>query len=109
MTGAIVNLSCGCFFQGRDFHAAQECEEHADKEQEEPEEMNEYAFDVELKAAIRVKAESESEARAKLASLDTVSATLSQWPDYGNTTCEVSIVLNGEKEAYLYQINGKEV
>ena len=72
--------------------------------------MHEYAFDVELKASIRVKAVDEYEARAALARhIDSNTANLGSWPNGDPILAEVSLALNEEKEGRLYEIDGEPV
>jgi len=76
----------------------------------EPKEIHEYAFDVELKAAIRVRATSETEAREMLrAHIDANNANLGAWPNGDPILVEVSLALNEEKEGIVYEIDGEPV
>lgn len=59
--------------------------------------MTEFLFDIQLFASIRVKAESEAEARAMLrAELACADCNLGAWPDGSPILCEASI--DGEAE-----------
>jgi uncharacterized protein with GYD domain len=65
---------------------------------------HEYAFDVMLVAAVRVKAHSEDEARTKLkAEIDCNSANLGAWPDGEPILAEVSL----NEVRCLYEIDGE--
>ena len=66
---------------------------------------HEYAFDVKLFAAIRVRAESEAEARAMIRDhIDGADANLGAWPDGTPILCEVS----ADGEADLYEVDGED-
>jgi hypothetical protein len=65
---------------------------------------HEYAFDVKLLAAIRVKAASEQEAREKLAEhLQCADTNFGAWPDGSPILAEASI----DGEADLYEVDGE--
>ena len=67
--------------------------------------MKEYMFDVKMFASIRVKANSESEARATLNDcVDAADANLGAWPDGSPILCEIST----EGEAELIEVDGVE-
>jgi hypothetical protein len=68
--------------------------------------MKEYAFDVKLFAAIRVKASSEGAARAMLVErLDCADANFGCWPNGDPILAEASI----DGDADLYEIDGEAV
>lgn len=67
--------------------------------------MHEYAFDVKMFAAIRVKAETEAKARAMLAeALDCADCNMGAWPDGTPILCEASM----DGDADLYEIDGED-
>lgn len=67
--------------------------------------LHEYAFNVKMFAAIRVKATSEEEARATLCNtLDGASCSAGTWPDGSPILFEASA---GDDEPYLYEIGGE--
>jgi hypothetical protein len=66
-------------------------------------ELHEYAFDVKLLAAIRVKAANETEARELLSQhLNCADTNLGAWPDGSPILAEASI----DGEADLYEVDG---
>jgi hypothetical protein len=65
--------------------------------------MNEYAFDIRLTAAVRVKASSEKEAREMLRLIDCNEANLGSWPNGDPIMAEVSM---DETVPHLYELNG---
>lgn len=68
--------------------------------------MKEFAFDVKLFAAIRVKAPDEKTARSMLkAALDCADTNFGAWPNGDPITAEASM----DGEADLFEIDGKEV
>lgn len=68
--------------------------------------MTEYAFDIEMRAAIRVKADSEKEARKMLReSLNCADANFGAWDNGDPITGEASMF----GRASLYEVDGKEV
>lgn len=68
--------------------------------------MREYAFDVKLFAAIRVKADSETAARKLIQDhIDATTANLGAWPNGDPIICEVST--DGVHD--LYEIDGESV
>ena len=70
--------------------------------------QHEFAFDVKLFAAIRVKANTEAEARAILkAAIDCAEANLGAWPDGSPILCEVS--LDDVDDGALYEVDGIEI
>ena len=70
--------------------------------------IHEYAFDVKLWAAIRVKAESKAEAIATIYEcIDSVDCTAGLWPDGSVITFEASA--NREDELVLYELDGEWV
>lgn len=67
---------------------------------------HEYAFDVKMLAAIRVKAATETEARAMLREhLDCADTNFGAWPNGDPITAEASM----DGEADLYEIDGEAV
>jgi hypothetical protein len=73
-----------------------------------PPETHEYAFDVKLFAAIRVKATSEAEARQMLKDhIDAADANLGAWPNGDPITCEVS--LDDPENDELIEVDGEAV
>jgi len=68
--------------------------------------MNEYAFDITLSAALRVKAPDEATAHALLAeTLNCADANLGAWPDGSPILAEVSLL----GDCSLYSVNGDPV
>lgn len=68
--------------------------------------MNDYAFDITLSAAVRVKADDEADARRQLRdAIDCADANLGAWRNGDPILAEVS--LDGEPE--LYEVNGEPV
>lgn len=68
---------------------------------------HEFAFDVILTAAIRVKATTEAEAiKLLVGTLDSADANLGAWPDGRPVLCEVSYEPGSAK---LYEIDGEEI
>lgn len=68
--------------------------------------IHEYAFDIKLLAAVRVKATSEDMARRHLFEcLDAADSNLGAWPDGSPILAEVSM----DGEADLYEIDGEGV
>ena len=71
--------------------------------------MNEYAFDCVLTVALRVKANSEAEARAILKdNLDIADSNFGAWPDGSPILGEASLASDLAEPA-LYEINGEPV
>jgi hypothetical protein len=71
-------------------------------------ETHEYAFDVKLFAAIRVKAKSEAEARAMMREcISAATANLGAWPNGDPIVCEVSC--DDTDHDTLYEIDGEDV
>jgi hypothetical protein len=67
--------------------------------------LREYAFDVKLFAAIRVKAHSAAEARATLRdNLDCADCNGGAWPDGSPILFEATV---DDDEPYLYEIDGE--
>lgn len=67
--------------------------------------MPEFAFDVNLRASLRVEAEDEATARAILAeSLNCADSNFGAWPDGSPITAEASM----DGDASLYMIDGKD-
>lgn len=70
--------------------------------------IHEYAFDICLAGALRVKAESEEEARTLMwMLLDTASANLGAWPGGEPMLCEVSIA-EGTRPS-LFEVDGEQL
>ena len=66
--------------------------------------MHEYAFDVTLSAAIRVKADTEDAARALLKeTIDAADANLGSWANGAPILCEASLESINE----LYEVDGE--
>jgi len=66
--------------------------------------MNEYAFDVKLSAAIRVRAETEEQARDILQKLQGMDCNGGEWPDGRPILFEASV---DDVNPYLYEVNGE--
>lgn len=68
--------------------------------------MTEYAFDITLAGAVRVKAETLAQAQATLREvLDCADANLGAWPNGDPILAEVSL----QGSPYLYEIDGEPV
>ena len=68
--------------------------------------LHEYAFDVKLFAAIRVKAVSEAEARAILQDVvDCIDCNAGEWPDGSPIVFEASV--DDAEGGHLFEIDGE--
>lgn len=72
--------------------------------QERKEDSHEYLFDVQMTAAIRVRAPSKEAAIALIAGIDSTTANLGAWPDGNPIVCEIS-----SGESTLAEIDGEAV
>lgn len=70
--------------------------------------LKEYLFDVKMFASMRVKADSEAEARRMLkAELACAEANLGSWPDGSPILCEIS--MDDESGGELIEVDGESV